>query len=85
MRPAHSDAGGHICVVKLVEDHRLLLEDVVVVIVIVVIVVLVLVVVAGDADGHLEDEVREQHDGGNEAERAVKSRVAVRAGFRGRH
>ena len=85
MRPAHADAGCHVRVVQLVEDHRLLLQDVVVVIVVVIIVVLVLVVVAGDADGHLEDEVREQHDGGNEAEGAVQSRVAVRAGFRKRH
>ena len=85
MCPPHADAGGHVRVVQLVEDHRLLLQDVVVVIVVVIIVVLVLVVVAGDADGHLEDEVREQHDGGNEAEGAVQSRVAVRAGFRKRH
>ena len=83
MRPAHADAVGHVRVVQLAEDHRLLLEHVVVVIVVVVIVVLVLVVVVSDADGHLEDEVSVQHDGGDEAEGAVQSRVAVRAGFRG--
>ena len=55
------------------------MEDVVVVIVVVVIVVLVLVAVVGDADGHLDDEVREQHDGGDEAEGAVQRRVAVSA------
>ena len=85
MRPAHADAGGHVRVVQLAEDHRLLLQDVVVVIVVVIIVVLVLVVVVADADGHLEDEMREQHDGGNEAKGAVQSRVTVRAGLRGRH
>ena len=82
-RPPDADAGRHVHVVKLVEDDCLILEDVVVVIVVVVTVVLVLVVIIGNADGQLDDEVYEQHDGGHEAEGAVQRRVAVSARFRG--
>ena len=74
--PPDADAGRHVHVVKLVEDDRLVLQDVVVVIVVVVIVV-------GDAGGQLDDDVHEQHDGGDEAEGAVQRRVAVHARFRG--
>ena len=81
--PPDADAGRHVHVVKLVEDDRLVLQDVVVVIVVVVIVVFVLVVVVGDAGGQLDDDVHEQHDGGDEAEGAVQRRVAVHARFRG--